>query len=208
MFMTAAEWHAALNDLPPALLLVSVLFDLAGSATKRERLRTAGFWTLIAGVAGAALAIATGLRAESSIEHGETVHRIMERHETWAIAVSVTFALLAAWRIWRKDALGPQERPTYLFAATLAALGIVYVAHLGGTLVFRHGAGVPTAALQEALTERNAGHEHAEGEEHEHVEGEPHETGAADSVAATADTGRAAAPSHTHPPGTPPHRHD
>lgn len=194
LFDTAAEWHAALNDLPPALLLASVIFDWLGTATKRDSLKAAGFWALVAGVVGAAFAVTTGLRAEGTIEHGETVHRVMEQHETWAIAVSVAFGLLAAWRIWRKGTLGPQERPTYLFAATVGALGIVYVAHLGGTIVFRHAGGVPTAALQEALTERTAAHEHAPGEEHE--EAAPSDT------AAKADTG------HTHAPGTPPHQHD
>jgi hypothetical protein len=163
---------------------------------------------LIAGVVGAALAVATGLRAESSIEHGETVHQIMERHEAWAIAVSVSFALLAVWRIWRKGVLGPQERPAYLFASTLAALGIVYVAHLGGTIVFRHAGGVPTAALQEALTERTAGHQHGEGEEHEHAEGESREHAGADTARSLGDTSHTSAPSHTHPPGTPPHEHE
>jgi len=198
LFDTAVEWHAALNDLPPALLLASVIFDWLGTATKRDTLKAAGFWALVAGVLGAALAVATGLRAEGTIEHGETVHRVMERHETWAIAVSVVFALLAAWRIWRKGVLGPQERPAYLFAATVGALGIVYVAHLGGTVVFRHAGGVPTAALQEALRERGAQHEHAPGEEHEVA---PADTAGAkpDSAAARADTG------HTHAPGTPPH---
>jgi len=195
LFDTAAEWHAALNDLPPALLLASVIFDWLGSATKRDSLKAAGFWALVAGVAGAALAVTSGLLAEGSIEHGETVHRVMERHETWAIAVGVGFALLAAWRIWRKGVLGPQERPTYLLAATVGALGIIYVAHLGGTIVFRHAGGVPTPALQEALRERTQTHEHAPGEEHE--EGVP-----PDSAAAKADTG------HTHAPGTPPHDHD
>jgi uncharacterized membrane protein len=199
LFDTAAEWHAALNDLPPVLFVMSVVFDWLGSATKRDSLQAAGFWSLVAGVAGAAAAIVSGLVAEDTIEHGETVHQIMGRHETWAISVSVAFALLAAWRIWRKGVLGPQERPTYLFAATISALGIIYVAHLGGTMVFRHGAGVPTAALQEALTERAEGHHHEGGEEHEEAE---HAPAAPDSGAATADTG------HTHPPGTPPHQHD
>ncbi len=198
-FDTAAEWHAALNDLPPALFLASVIFDWLGSATKRDSLKAAGFWALIGGVAGAAAAVTSGLLAEGRIEHGETVHVIMERHETWAIAVSVTFALLAAWRIWRKGVLGPQERPTYLFAATIGALGIIYTAHLGGTMVYRHGAGVPTPALQEALTERAEGHEHAAGEEHEEAE---HTHAQPDSGAAKADTG------HRDPPGTPPHQHD
>ncbi|MBI2073897.1 MAG: DUF2231 domain-containing protein, partial [Gemmatimonadetes bacterium] len=149
----------------------------------------------VAGVAGAALAVTSGLLAEDTIEHGETVHRVMERHETWAIAVSVAFALLAAWHIWRKGVLGPQERPTYLVAATVGALGIIYVAHLGGTIVFRHAGGVPTPALQQALKERTQEHEHAPGEE-------PEQAAPADTAAAEADTG------HTHPPGTPPHQHD
>jgi uncharacterized membrane protein len=194
LFDTAAEWHAALNDLPPALLLASVIFDWLGTATKRDSLKAAGFWALVAGVIGAAFAVTSGLLAEESIEHGEAVHRVMEQHETWAIAVSVAFALLAAWRIWRKGVLGPQERPTYLFAATVGALGIIYVAHLGGTIVFRHAGGVPTPVLQEALTERTGTHQHAPGEEHD--EAAPADT------AAKADTG------HTHAPGTPPHQHD
>ncbi len=192
-FQTAAEWHAALNDLPPALLLASVIFDLLGSALKRDSLKTAAFWSLIGGVLGAGAAVTSGLIASGRIEHGETVHDIMERHETWAISVSITFALLAAWRIWRKGVLGPQERPTYLFAASLATLGLIYTAHLGGTMVFRHGAGVPTAALQAELQDRAEGRHHEEGEAHEH--GQP-------DSAAKADTG------HTHPPGTPPHQHD
>jgi len=195
LFDTAAEWHAAINDLPPALLLVSVIFDWVGSATKRDSLKAAGFWTLVAGAAGAVLSVASGLRAEGTIEHGETVHLAMERHETFAIAVTVAFALLAAWRIWRKGVLGPQERPTYLFAATVGAAGIIYVAHLGGTVVFQHAGGIPTSALQEALAERTQEHEHAPGEEH--APAMP-----ADSAAAKADTG------HAHAPGTPPHEHD
>lgn len=195
LFDTAAEWHAALNDLPPALLLASVVFDWLGTAIKRDSLKAAGFWALVAGVIGAVLAVATGLRAEGSIERGGTVHRVMEQHETWAIAVSVAFALLAAWRIWRKGLLRPQERPTYLFAATVGALGIVYVAHLGGTMVFRHAGGVPTPALQEALTERAQEHEHAPGEEREMAP-------PTDSSGTKPDT------SQTHAPGTPQHQHD
>ena len=67
--MLGYDWprlHAALNDLPAALLLVAVLFDLAGAATQRPALRTAGFWTLIAGAVGGALAVISGLQAEGA----------------------------------------------------------------------------------------------------------------------------------------------
>ena len=55
--MFGYDWprlHAALNDFPAALLLVSVLFDVAGAILKRESLKTVGFWTLLTGVAGTA----------------------------------------------------------------------------------------------------------------------------------------------------------
>jgi uncharacterized membrane protein len=182
-FNTAAEWHAALNDLPPTLFAASVAFDLLGSWLKRDSLKAAGFWSLMGGVLGTVFAVATGLRAEASIEHSEAVHQIMERHETWAISVSVLFALLAVWRLWRRGALPGPERGIYLLVACAGTLGILYTAHLGGIMVFRHGAGVPTAAMQQELHER-AEHQHNEGGEHDggHARG-----------AAPADTGRAPA---------------
>jgi len=199
MWDTAAELHAALNDLPPALLLASVVFDLLGDATKREGLKVAGFWTLVAGTVGAAGAVVSGLVAEKTIEHGEAIHRVMERHEFLALSVGGLFLVLAAWRIWRRGNLGPAERPSYLVAATVGALGILWVAHLGGTIVFRHGGGIPSAVMQEALRERTGEHEHAPGEEHDTTA-----TGAVMGDSAKADS----AAEHTHAPGTPPHRHE
>ncbi len=190
MWETAAEWHAAINDLAPALLLASVIFDLLGSATGRPTLKTAGFWTLVGGTIGAVAAVASGLIAEETIEHGEAVHRVMETHETLALSVAGLFIVLAAWRIWRRGNLGPAAWPPYLVAATVGALGIIWVAHLGGTIVFRHGGGIPSTVMEEALRERTGEHEHGVGEEHQQAE-------AGDS-----------APGHTHPPGTPPHEHD
>jgi uncharacterized membrane protein len=198
MWQSAAEWHAALNDLPPALLVASLVFDLVGSATKREGLKTAGFWTLIAGAAGAVVALVSGLLAEDTIEHGESVHRVMERHEAFAITATIVFGLLAVWRIWRRGNLPGQERAVYLVAATLGTAMVVWVAHLGGTIVFRHGGGVPTPVMQEALRERTGEHEHAPGEEHD----EPGTSPSSDTAAAQAESG-----GHTHAPGTPPHEH-
>ena len=50
--MFGYDWprlHAALNDLPAALLIGAVLFDLLAAATRREGLRIASFWTLMLG---------------------------------------------------------------------------------------------------------------------------------------------------------------
>lgn len=200
MWQTPAELHSALNDLPVVLLLASVVFDLVGGITKRESLKAAGFWSLVGAAGGALIAVVTGLRAESSIEHGGSVHLVMERHQTLAIAATVLLVGLAAWRIWRRGRLPAGEHPMYLAVAVVGMLAIGWVAHLGGTMVYRYGGGVPTSVLREALEERAAGHSHAAGEEHDHADAAPPPSARGDS--AEDSTG------HSHPPGTPEHEHE
>jgi uncharacterized membrane protein len=196
MWQTAAELHAALNDLPAALLVAALVFEVLGTALKKEPLRTTGFWMLLSGTVGALAAILSGLRAESTIEHGTASHMVMERHESLAITTGIIFGLLALWRVIRRKTMRPRERPAFLAAGFVGVLLLTYVAHLGGNLVFRYGAGVPTATLESALSDRAAGHEHAPGEEHDH--GAPVDS-----------AGAAGQPSgdHPHPPDTPPHQH-
>jgi hypothetical protein len=120
---------------------------------------------------------------------------VMERHETLAITFAVVFLCLAAWRIWRRGSLGPRERPVYLSLAAIAALGIIWTAHVGGTIVYGYGGGVPTQVLKGALAERAAPHTHAPGEGHDNGSEE------------TDDTSATGADDHVDPPGTPPHDH-
>ena len=51
--MFGYDWprlHAALNDLPTALLVAAVLFDLIAAATRRMAFRQASLYTLILGL--------------------------------------------------------------------------------------------------------------------------------------------------------------
>ena len=84
-------------------------------------------------------------------------------------------------------------------------VGILFVtANYGGRLVFDHAAAIPSSVLQEELHERSEGHHHHGDEEAE----SPAAT--ADSVAEAApdhvDSAEASPHTHTHPPGTPPHK--
>ena len=216
--MFGYEWprlHAALNDLPAALLIGAVLFDLLAAATRREGLRIASFWTLMLGTLGAAAAVISGLQAEDHIAHGEAVHRLMETHERLALITAGVFAPLALWRLLRENRMGQAERALAL-ALGLGGAGVLTATGVyGGKLVFEHAAGVPSEVLQNELHERAEGHHHhGEGEEHgdgdadhEHAE-EAHEHPA---PAATGDsaatTGSGAPAGHVDPPGTPPHQH-
>jgi uncharacterized membrane protein len=151
--------HAAVNDLPPALLPVSVLFDLLGIWLKRESLRAAAFWTLIAGVLGTAAAIGAGLMAEDVVQHSEAAHTIMGTHKTLAFIVLALFGLLAVWRIVRRGVWSEQEQPIALTAGVIGVAILLYTARLGGELMFDHAVGIPTARLEQIPAER-AGHEH------------------------------------------------
>jgi len=192
----AARWHALLNDLPAALLLVAVLFDIAAAATKRESLMWAGIWTLWAGVIGGWAAVIAGKLASSSIDHGEAIHELMEKHENMALLTMGLFTVVLAWRLFRRFQMPAQELALTRVLSVVGLLGLVWTGVLGGRLMFQHAAGIPSRTLQVELENREEGHEHQPGEEHER--------GAADTT--KTDTTKATAP-HTHAPGTPPHSH-
>ncbi|MGA2383916.1 MAG: DUF2231 domain-containing protein [Gemmatimonadales bacterium] len=156
--------HAAVNDLPPALLPISVLFDLLGIFFKRESLKAAAFWTLVAGVVGTGAAIVAGLLAEDVVEHSEQAHAIIETHETLAFIVLAIFGILAVWRIVRRGVWSEKEQPIALTAGVIGIFVLLYTAMLGGKLSFDHALGVPTARLQAIASERAAGHRHGGGE--------------------------------------------
>src|SRR5437762_1343522 len=105
----AARWHAVLNDLPAALLLVAVLFDFAAATTKRESLMWAAIWTLWAGVIGGGAAAGAGEIASGSIEHGEAIHEIMEKHENVALITMSLFTVVLGWRLIRRLQMPAQE---------------------------------------------------------------------------------------------------
>jgi uncharacterized membrane protein len=157
--------HAALNDLPAALLPVSVLLDLLGIVFKRESLKAAAFWTLVVGVLGAGAAILSGLLAEDVAPHSEQAHVIMETHKTLALIVLGIFGILAVWRILRRGVWSEKEQPVALTAGVIGVAILVYTATLGGKLMFDHAVGIPTARLEQIPAERMTHDRHDEGQE-------------------------------------------
>jgi uncharacterized membrane protein len=205
--MFGYDWpplHAALNDLPAALLLVAAIFELLALALRKEGFRVVSFWTLIVGAIGGVAAVLSGLQAEETIEHGDAVHRVMGTHKTLAFITLGIFGVLAVWRIWRERRMGTTERALVL-AITLGGTGVlIATAVYGGRLVFDHAAGIPTEVLAGESEERSRDHVHGSGEGH--VDDHEHEP----TVAPTSgDASPApAAGDHVDPPGTPPHSHE
>src|SRR6059036_3879928 len=175
--MLGYDWprfHAAVNDLPAALLFVTVLFDLGAWVTKRDSLKAAAVWTLWAGVIGGWVAVLAGLQAEQAIEHGQAIHELMETHETLALVTMGIFTVVLAWRLIRRARLGGAEQTAVRLLSVAGLVGIVWTARVGGKLVFDHAAGIPAATMQAEMHDRAAAHQHHPGEadedEHEHAD--------------------------------------
>jgi uncharacterized membrane protein len=196
--MLGYDWprfHALLNDLPIALLVTAVFFDLLAVATRRETFRQVSFWTLVVGAVGGALAVISGLQAEEYIAHGEAVHRVMQTHETLGLITLGVFGVLTVWRLARERRMGTGER-SLTTILSLGGLGVLIATGLyGGRLVFDHAAGVPSKVLEAELRERTGEHHHAG-------------VKASGPIAPADSTAQQPAPAgHVDPPGTPPHTH-
>jgi uncharacterized membrane protein len=195
--MFGYDWprlHAAVNDLPAALLLTAVLFDLAAWGTKRKSLDAAALWTLWAGVVGGWTAVIAGLQAEKALEHGTAIHDLMKQHERQALVTMGVFTAILGYKLLRRARLTTLDQLVLRGLGVVGLLGIVYTGLTGGNLVFEHAAGIPSATMQAEMENRVRGHAHEPGSApaHEHP--------------AAPDTAKAAG-GHTHPPGTKPHRH-
>jgi uncharacterized membrane protein len=173
--MLGYDWprlHAALNDLPTALLVTAVFFDLLASITRRTIFRQVSFWTLMVGVVGAGAAVISGLQAEEHIAHGEAVHQLMGVHEDLALITLGVFAVLALWRIAREKRMASTERAVVV-ALSVGGVGLVVATGVyGGKLVFEHAAGISSPVLESELHERAEGHHH-HGDEAETPPGTP-----------------------------------
>src|SRR5437879_7239959 len=155
--MLGYDWprfHAAVNDLPAALLFVTVLFDFAGWFTKRESLKAAALWTLWAGVIGGWIAVIAGLQAEDVIEHGEAIHELMETHETLALTTMGIFTAVLAWRLLRRARLGGVEETALRLLSLAGLVGIVWAARIGGKVVFVHADGIPDGTMETEMRDR------------------------------------------------------
>ena len=149
--------HPALVHLPIAFVLLSVAADLvarlAKSETQRAAFRSVGFWSLLAGLVGGALAIAAGYLDMNRASFKPETDQFVDLHMTIGWALGGCLVVLAAWRwlIWHRGQMTINN--SYLVAAFLV-LGItLFQGWYGGEMVYSYGAGVaPTGQGTEAAT--------------------------------------------------------
>jgi uncharacterized membrane protein len=134
--------HPLIVHFPIALLLVAVLLELVAILRRKPVISRAAWWNQIAGSAGLALAVASGLFAESTVRIGDDARALFERHEQIAFAATTLFALLLFWRIGSRGEIPSRGRTLFLLCLAAGGALLVAGAFSGGELVYLHGIGV------------------------------------------------------------------
>ena len=139
MISKAAPLHPILVHFTISLVVVSMLFDLAGRYWSSPSLTGAGWWTVAASVPLTLLTVVTGLisRLRVDVAEGRAL-KYLRAHE-W---LGPSFlGCLAAMGYWRWTAWSAGSVPSLWYLMTFAALILLMTlqGYLGGELVYAFG---------------------------------------------------------------------
>lgn len=140
MAMRLQEVHPSLVHYPLAFQPLAVVTDTLGYLTGSRRLMQAGRWATLLAAASAAAAGTAGLVAQEEVAAEGEARDMLVTHRTINVALTLTTAILAAWR-WRRRA----PTPVSLAIGALGLGAMAYSAYLGGKMVYEHGVGVMPA---------------------------------------------------------------
>jgi uncharacterized membrane protein len=142
--MPSLPLHPMIVHAPIVLLIVSVLFELAGRALDADVWRRAAFALLVLGTLGAAAALITGQPAGDAAEHQGVAEQPVDSHENAArLTLAAAIAAVVARALVTRA--GKMRGPVSALALALqltAAILVGVTGYRGGRLVFDHGAGV------------------------------------------------------------------
>jgi uncharacterized membrane protein len=137
--------HPMVVHFPIALLITSVVFDLLATRWCHKNLQDAGFYTLIAGLVGAAVAVLTGAIAEETAENLGIPESVLGIHEGLGYATFVFFIGLLALRLLMRWKLIKDMPALYLTMGFVGVVILTVTGYVGGSLVYDFGAGVGDA---------------------------------------------------------------
>ncbi|WP_457642249.1 DUF2231 domain-containing protein [Persephonella sp.] len=160
-----AQLHPPIIHFAIALVIIGVIFDIAGFVLKKDSLKHAGFWTIIIGAIAVWSAAISGHQAEELVEEaikGTAAYQLLEQHEELGEILPWTTTLLGLFRIFLHFKPNNLLFGLYLLAGIAIAGMIGFQGRIGGKLVYEYGVGVKTHMPQ---VEKGYYHNHEENEE-------------------------------------------
>lgn len=134
--------HPAIVHFPPVLLFAAAILYILGLVLKQSNLDKMGFFFHAAGLLACLAAIFTGDYEADRIPQNAEIHEIVERHEFLVMLATYGFGILGVWAFLRQKSTIAFEKIGFVCAFIALTIVIGIGAHLGGEMVFEHGAGV------------------------------------------------------------------
>lgn len=133
--------HPLVVHFPIALLCAAALMYWLGFFARRESWQWSGLWTLILGVLGAAVAVASGIYAAPGVMLAPSVKTaLLTYHKRIMIAVLILSAVLALWALAARP-MPARGRGAFLALLVLVVALIAKGADYGGRMVYDYNAG-------------------------------------------------------------------
>ena len=142
-----ANIHPVVVHFPIALLVMFFIVDLVASILQKDSWRQVATGMLYLGTIAAGVSVAVGLMAAGSVEHGENVHLIMERHKLIGISILCLSLMLSIWRLLSGGAIKGVTNIIFLIFAVVLNILIMLGADLGGLMVYKYGVAVEAVEL-------------------------------------------------------------
>ncbi len=164
-------FHPLTIHFPIVLFLLATLSVIVSLFRERKFFMDATYYLLGLAVLAGALAILTGRAQESVIAHNETIHELMELHQTLAYILIGLMSALFIWLYIRRNNFQKAEHISFVIIILAIAGLMSYQAHLGGQMVYHEGAGVKP---MEKILEQGHDHQHSQSGGHDEEEGHQH----------------------------------
>lgn len=147
-FWRTEVFHPLSVHFPIALLIVGFLFKLIALKFKSEIWSGGGTVLLVLGTLGAWIAIYTGNLADGIVSRKICDPTVLKDHENFAYTATWFFTGALAMDLFKyvkKSFFAHQQKIIRTLTILLMFVGtlfLIYVGHLGATLVYQQGAGV------------------------------------------------------------------
>ncbi len=143
--------HPQLVHFPIAFLTLSFIFDLVGVVSNSKKWNQFGCIVLLITIISAFAALQSGESSKEMLKPmTNNLLEAVEEHEELASTAFFFILVLGIIRGWLqlKGVFDSWKRWSYIIFIGVGVFLILRVGHLGGKLVFQHGAGVNTSILE------------------------------------------------------------
>jgi uncharacterized membrane protein len=141
--------HPSIVHFPPVLLVAAAILYGMGITLRKPTMEIVGFGFHVAGLIFCIVAIFTGDYEAERIAMNPVIREGIHRHENLVMMATYGFGMMGIWAFLRQKSNILWEKFVFVLVFSSLVVLLFVGAHLGGKMVYHHGAGI--APLQEQI---------------------------------------------------------